>query len=118
MIRGTDSDLIMANNSGLRSDLINTQGSSEGAESPLMASISALPASASIAAAATQQIAVTATRFNSDTQVVTTHCKYQSSDEGVATVDGGGLVTGVSAGSATITVTYGDLTDTVAITVT
>lgn len=43
---------------------------------------------------------------------------YASSDDTKATVDANGLVTGVAAGSATITLTSGDATATVAITVT
>ena len=43
---------------------------------------------------------------------------YASSDDTKATVDANGLVTGVAAGSATITLTSGDAVATVAITVT
>lgn len=80
--------------------------------------IAATPASATVAAAGTTQIAVEADNGIN----VTPDCTYSSSAPAKATVSSSGLVTGVSSGSATITVSF-DLpdgttaTDTVAITV-
>lgn len=117
--RQIDTELFMNQNSGLQSDLINSDPDGDAALSPLLASISATPATASIAAAATQQLAVQGTQWDGVTRTVTKECKYSSADEAVATVDGAGLVTGVAAGGpVNITARYGDLTDTCAITVT
>jgi len=80
--------------------------------------IVATPATATIAAAATQQITVTASNGVNRTPDST----YVSADPTKATVNAVGLVTGVATGSAVITVSYDPptgavLTDTVAITV-
>lgn len=82
---------------------------------PLTA-IAVTPATASIAVAATQQLTVTPTPADASNVAVT----YATSDATKATVSASGLVTGVAAGSATITITSDDggYTDTVAITVT
>jgi hypothetical protein len=72
-----------------------------------------LPATASIAVGATQQLTVTTTPTNATDAKV-----FTSGTPGVATVSATGLVTGVSAGSATITVTVGGVSDTSVITVT
>lgn len=80
--------------------------------------IVATPATATIAAAATQQITVTASNGINRTP----DCTYSSSVPAKATVSSTGLVTGVATGSTVITVSYDPptgpaLTDTVAITV-
>jgi hypothetical protein len=84
-------------------------------------SIAATPESVSLAAGGTQQLTVTATYSDASTTTVTTTAGYVSDDETVATVSTVGLITGVAAGSATITVSYTDAgvtkTDTVAVTV-
>lgn len=79
-------------------------------------SISMTPATASIAVGATQQMAIAFTPADADNKNVA----YTSSAPAVATVNASGLVTGVSAGSATITATTEDgaKTDTSDITVT
>lgn len=78
-------------------------------------SISAAPATVTLAVAATQQIANTFTPTNASNQVVS----YGSSDATKATVSATGLITAVATGSATITVTTADgaKTDTVVVTV-
>lgn len=60
------------------------------------------PASATIAATGTQQLTVA----DYDGTDVTASATYVSSDETVATVDASGLVSGVAAGTATITASY------------
>ena len=64
---------------------------------------------------ATQQLTIDALYKNTTTnnatgtarfEDVTTKCTYQSSNEKIATVTSGGLVQGVAAGAANITVTY------------
>ncbi len=82
---------------------------------PEPTSVSVTPATASIAVAATQQLSA----LDSNGTIVTSAVTWSSSDPTKATVNASGLVTGVAAGSATITATYlGDLTDTSVITVT
>jgi hypothetical protein len=82
--------------------------------------IVATPATASIAVAATQQVTVVGDNGVNRTPDAT----YDTSAAGTATVSSTGLVTGVAAGSATITATFvpypgaTPLTDTVAVTVT
>lgn len=79
-------------------------------------SVVATPATITVAVSGTDQI-TSAVNPDDAEQSVT----YESSDPSVATVSSSGVVTGVSAGSATITVTStadGTKTDTVAVTVT
>jgi hypothetical protein len=76
------------------------------------------PASVSVSAASTTQL--TATGFYDDSSVddVSGSAEWTSSAPAVATVDAAGLVTGVTAGSATITGELGAFSDTAIITVT
>ncbi len=76
-----------------------------GCATPVLRSITASPVSVSLAAKGTQQLKITAT-IDTKTEDVTTTCTYKSSDAKVATISAGGLVTGVAAGSAKITVSY------------
>lgn len=78
--------------------------------------VTVAPKTASIAVAATRQLAATIAPADATNKAVT----WSSSDATKATVSNTGLVTGVAAGTATITVTTADgaKTDTAAITVT
>ncbi|NIG74947.1 Ig domain-containing protein [Klebsiella sp. Ap-873] len=78
--------------------------------------VTVAPKTASIAVAATRQLAATVAPVDATNKAVT----WSSSDATKATVSNTGLVTGVAAGTATITVTTADgaKTDTAAITVT
>lgn len=82
-------------------------------------SIAMLPATDTLAALETQQLAVTATFPDAGTEDVTadTRCVYTTSDATKATVSASGLVTAVATGAATITATFQGRTDTTAITV-
>lgn len=80
---------------------------------PALVSIDVTPATVSIAVGATQQLTVAKTPSGAAGTAA-----YASSDATKATVSASGLVTGVAAGSATITVTVGSKTDTSVITVT
>lgn len=76
------------------------------------------PATATVSVGSTTQLAVTA----SNGVNVTPDCQYTSSDPTKATVSASGLVTGVAAGSATVTASFelpdgSDATDTVSVTV-
>ena len=81
-------------------------------------SIAAVPATVSLAAGLTQQLAVTATMDDNSTQDVTAGSTYASSAATVATVSTGGKITAVAVGTATVTVTASGKTATVAVTVT
>lgn len=80
-----------------------------------VSSVSLSPSSATIAEGGAQQLSATVSPSNATNQDVS----YSSSNNSIATVNSNGLVTGVSAGSVTITVTTNDgsYTDTSTITV-
>ncbi|MCK9927519.1 Ig-like domain-containing protein, partial [Frankia sp. Mgl5] len=61
---------------------------------------------------------ITATYANGSTQDVTSQSTYQSSDPTIATVNAAGVISGVAAGNATITVSYYGKTITVPVQVT
>lgn len=84
----------------------------------VVASLAVEPASvADLGEGEDQQLTATATLTPSGTKVVTTATVWSSSDTAVATVNSGGLVTGVGAGTTTITGVYAGQSDTSAITV-
>jgi Bacterial Ig-like domain (group 2) len=58
----------------------------------------------------TSQLTATATMSNGTTQDVTSSATWVSGDAAIATVSGAGVVTGVSAGSTTVTATYQSVT--------
>lgn len=88
-------------------------------------SISVTPATDTLAAAETQQLAVEATwlAVPAGTPTVTAdvtgdgRCVYTTSDATKATVSSSGLITAVATGSATITATFHGRTDTCVVTV-
>jgi uncharacterized protein YjdB len=90
-------------------------GSSVTAVEPV-AAVTVGPASATIAAGAKQQL--TATMTDASNNVLTGRAVTWTSDNAAATVDPSGLVTGVSAGTATITATSEGKTGSSSITVT
>lgn len=81
-------------------------------------SLEVSPAAPSIADGATVQLTATGTYPDTSTRDVTADSDWSTSDAAIATVSAGGLVTGVAAGSATITAMYSDLSDTASVTVT
>jgi uncharacterized protein YjdB len=60
----------------------------------------------SLARNATQQLTITASYTKGASKTVTATSTYKSSSATIATVSTGGLVKGIAAGSATITVSY------------
>ncbi|HLI03012.1 MAG TPA: Ig-like domain-containing protein, partial [Terracidiphilus sp.] len=75
------------------------------------------PATASIAAGATQQYTATGTYSNGSTQNITGAVTWTSSNAAAATINASGLATGVAAGSTTITATSGSIAGTASLTV-
>ncbi|MFF6985595.1 Ig-like domain-containing protein [Streptomyces sp. NPDC010273] len=84
---------------------------------PVLASISVTPATTSVAVGDIHALAVTATYSDSSTADVTGAAAWTSTDSTKATVSAG-FVTGIAAGTATVTATYQGQTDTCAVTVT
>lgn len=84
---------------------------------PTVASIAVTPDPAAAAIAGNTQMTATATLTPSGTRDVTNAAVWASSDMTKATVNNGGLVHGVAAGTANITATYAGATDSVVVTV-
>ena len=84
---------------------------------PTLVSISISPVNPSITEGSTQQFTVTGT-YSDDTNQVLTDATWSSSLTTIATIDGGGLATGISAGSTTITANSDGLADTTSLDVT
>ena len=84
---------------------------------PMLESIAVAPETATIDVGATQQLTVTGTFDDSSTSDQTSEATFMSNAMAVATVSAGGLITGVSAGTATITASVGSLTATMVITI-
>ena len=80
-------------------------------------SIAVTPVAASVDAGTAQQYTATATYHSGATGDVTSSATWSSSDTAVATVTSGGLATGVTGGTSSITATYGGQTATVTLTV-
>jgi len=80
-------------------------------------SIASLPSTISLAINASNQLTITATDTKGKTETVTTKCTYISTNQTIATVSTGGLVTGVAAGSGNVSVSYTKDTITKTITV-
>jgi uncharacterized protein YjdB len=81
-------------------------------------SLVAAPDAFSLAAGTTRTMTVTVTLSNGDTFSAAGEAGFASSDPSVASVDENGRVSGLSEGSATITITYREQTETVEVTVT
>jgi len=77
---------------------------------------SAWPSAAALKPGATVQAA--GVTVLSDGTVSAAGVTWSTSDAGIATVSGGGLITAIGAGTATITATTGSNSDTIAVTVT
>ncbi|MFL1427129.1 MULTISPECIES: Ig-like domain-containing protein [unclassified Nocardiopsis] len=77
----------------------------------------AITGTATVAVSATTQLTATASFYNEDTEDVSSDADWDTSAPTIATVDGDGTVTGVSAGTAVITATYRGVSDDVTVTV-
>jgi hypothetical protein len=86
---------------------------------PTVSSIFVTPASATVAVSNTVQLIATARYSDGSSNTLSgSSVGWSSSDNTIATVNSGGLVTGVATGTATITVTSQGVTSTASITVT
>lgn len=84
---------------------------------PILSSLTVAPSTLSIADGEIGALTATATYDDSSTEDVTADASWTSSDPTKATVSAG-FVTGVAAGSSTVTATYNGQSDTCAVTVT
>jgi len=75
----------------------------------VLASVTVTPPNPSIPAGFVQQFTATGTFTDSTTQDLTTLATWTSSDGSVATVDASGLASGLTAGSSTVTATFGSV---------
>lgn len=85
---------------------------------PSLVSLSLSPANASVPKGDTQQFVVTGTFNNQSTQDITATALWSASAGPVASINGDGLATARSVGTATITVTSGSITESGTLTVT
>jgi len=85
-------------------------------DTPVLASIDVTPATKSLAVAAIGALVATATYSDATTADVTAEATWTSSAPAKATVSAG-FVTGIAAGTATVTATYQGQSDTCAVTV-
>jgi hypothetical protein len=83
-----------------------------------LVSISVSPTSASVSVGGNQQLTATGNYSDGSKQNLTTSVAWSSSSSGIASVSAAGLVTGVSAGSATITAALNSISGSSSISVT
>lgn len=85
---------------------------------PTLTTVTVSPSTPSVAVGKTQQMVATGTYDNGTTDTVTDSASWASSDNTIATVGSTGLVTGVAAGTATISATLDGLSGSTTVTVT
>jgi phospholipase C len=85
---------------------------------PALVSIAVMPVNPTIAQGGTQQFTATGTYTDGSTQDLTTAVTWTSSNPAVASINSGGLATGLAGGSSTITATSGSITNSTALAVT
>ena len=83
-----------------------------------LAAISVTPANASMAVGGTRQFAATGTYSDGTTNDLTAHVTWNSSNTSIATINNGGLATGVAQGTSTISATLGSISGSTTLTVT
>src|ERR1700737_1808517 len=84
---------------------------------PTLTTVTVGPPGFNLPVGSTQQMTVTGTYNDGSTKTLTSGVVWTSSDGNVATVSSSGKVTGVAAGTATITAQSGTITGTASITV-
>ena len=85
---------------------------------PTLSSIAVTPANPSIVAGTTQQFTATGTYSDSSTADLTGSVTWASDTSAAATINAGGLATGVAAGTSTISATLGPVSGSTMLTVT
>lgn len=85
---------------------------------PTLTTVTVTPSTPSVAVGKTQQMVATGTYDNGTTDTVTDSASWSTSDSSIAEVSANGLVTGLSAGTATISATLNGLTGSTTVTVT
>ena len=89
----------------------------ESTSGPILTSIAVTPANPNISAGSTQPFTAIASYSDGSTQNVTSQAAWTSSNTGVATINSGGLATGVSAGNTTISATLAGVVGSTTLTV-
>ena len=84
---------------------------------PTLTYLVVMPANPSILIGTLQKFMAIATYTDGSTQDITSQATWTSSDTGVATIDAGGLATGVSDGTTMISASLTDVTDSTVLTV-
>jgi len=84
----------------------------------VLTSISVTPAAASFPVGKTQQLSATGTYSDASTQDLTATAAWTSSTTSIATVNSGGVATGVAQGAVTITATSGTVNGSTTLTIT
>ena len=84
---------------------------------PTLVSVAITPSNSTVAVGATLQLTATGSYSDGSTQNLTNSASWSSSNTGIATVSASGLVSGVKAGSATISANSGTMTGTTGVTV-
>ena len=85
---------------------------------PTLTSISVTPTTPSVAVGSTKQMTATGTYDDGKTKNITGSVSWSSDDDSEATVSDGGLVTGVAAGTVSVTATSGTISGSTSVTVT
>jgi uncharacterized protein YjdB len=85
---------------------------------PTLTSISVTPTTPSVAVGNTKQMTATGTYDDGKTKNITGSVSWSSDDDSEATVSDGGLVTGVAAGTVSVTATSGTISGSTSVTVT
>ncbi|HYG97879.1 MAG TPA: Ig-like domain-containing protein [Terriglobales bacterium] len=98
--------------------LLGSQGCGDFFTDPELTSITLSPTSPLLAIGNTQQLTATGNFDDDSTSDVTRSVTWTTSDNAIAQVNTEGLVTGVAAGTATITATSNSITGTATVTVT
>jgi uncharacterized protein YjdB len=84
----------------------------------IVTTITIAPANPALFTGQTQQMAAAATLSDGTTRDVTTTVKWTTSNSSVVSITSAGLITGASAGTATVTATLGTVTASTTVTVT
>lgn len=105
-----------SNNSGSGTSTGTSTGTTTGS-SPSLVAITTTPTTVNVAIGATQQFTAMASYSDGSSSNVTSTATWSSKTTSVATVSSGGMVTGVAAGSTTVTATVNGISGSATVTV-